>query len=135
MFRMSEKIRRFMYGRYGNDELNYALFVLYAIIGIINLFTRRFAISVIMFAVLVIILVRALSRNVYTRLKENERFLKIWNPVKSWFKLSYNRIRDRKTNVYRRCKACKAVIRLPRKSGEHSVRCPKCGKLFKVKIR
>ncbi len=39
-----------------------------------------------------------------------------------------------KYHVYRICPECKANIRLPKEKGQHSVRCPKCGTLFDVKI-
>lgn len=39
-----------------------------------------------------------------------------------------------KDHVYRICPACRANIRLPKKKGAHSVRCPRCGTLFDVKI-
>lgn len=124
-----------MTGRYGNDTLNYALFVFYAILALINMFAHNLALSLIMLAVLVVIVVRAFSRNIYTRIRENERFLKVWKPTKAQIILLYDRFRERKTNVYRKCPECKAVIRLPRKSGNHTVRCPKCSKTFKVNIK
>ncbi len=39
-----------------------------------------------------------------------------------------------KDHVYRICPACRANIRLPKKKGAHSVRCPRCSTLFDVKI-
>ncbi|MGM9637743.1 MAG: hypothetical protein ACI3YK_07145 [Eubacteriales bacterium] len=39
-----------------------------------------------------------------------------------------------KDHVYRTCPMCLANIRLPKKKGEHQVRCPKCGNLFEIKI-
>lgn len=39
-----------------------------------------------------------------------------------------------KDHVYRICPSCKANIRLPKKKGTHTVRCPRCGVLFEVKI-
>ena len=135
MFRFSQRVRQFMMGRYGNDSLNYALFVLYAIFGIINIFARRFVISLFMILLFALIMIRALSKNIYTRIRENNRFLKFWNLVKNFIKLQYDRIRERKTNVYRKCPGCKAVIRLPRLPGKHTVKCPKCSKRFEVKIK
>jgi hypothetical protein len=39
-----------------------------------------------------------------------------------------------KEHVYRICPACHANIRLPKKKGSHSVRCPACGQLFDIHI-
>ena len=124
-----------MRGRYGNDSLNYALFALYIFLAFINLFARKSGILLVMLTLIVIALVRAFSRNIYTRVKENNRFLKVWNPVKAWLRLQYDRFRERKTNVYRKCPGCKAIIRLPRRPGKHTVRCPKCGVAFEVQIK
>lgn len=135
MWSFAEKIRQFMRGRYGNDSLNYALFGLYVFLAFVNLFAHRAVILILMLVLIAVILIRAFSRNIYTRIRENDRFLKVWIPVKGWLKLQYNRIRERRTNVYRKCPSCKAVIRLPRRAGKHTVRCPKCNNTFEVIIK
>ena len=33
-----------------------------------------------------------------------------------------------------KCEHCRAVLRLPKKPGKHTVRCPQCNKTFSVKI-
>ena len=79
-------------------------------------------------------LFRMFSRKIYKRRAENEKFLKIWNPIKNKFRLMKNKRRDRKTHVYKKCPKCKAVLRLPKQKGKHTVRCPKCSERFDVKI-
>ncbi len=123
-----------MYGRYGNDQLNNALLILYLIIAVVNAIIPNFALSILMLAVIITVFVRMMSRNIYRRRAENQKFLKIWNPVKSWFKFQKDKFRDRKTHAYRKCPDCKAILRLPRKPGGHTVVCPKCKKRFDVKI-
>lgn len=125
---------RFMYGRYGNDQLNNALLIFYLIIALVNAFIPNFALSIIMLAVIITVIVRMMSRNIYRRRNENQKFLKVWNPIKSWFKFNRDKFRDRKTHVYRKCPDCKAILRLPKKPGEHTVVCPKCKKRFGVKV-
>ena len=123
-----------MYGRYGNDQLNNALLVLYLILAVVDIFVPTFAISILMVAIIITVFVRMLSRNVYRRRTENEKFLKVWRPISSWIKFQRDKFRDRKTHAYRKCPDCKAILRLPRKPGSHTVSCPKCKKRFDVKI-
>ena len=134
-----EKLARFFYGRYGIDQLYYALFVLYFILWGVQLFVPllpvRIGIYVLQAALLFWMTFRMLSKNVYKRRRENEAFMKIFRPVKNLFVLTKNRIRDVKGFRYRKCPHCKATLRLPKRKGEHSVICPRCKKRFTVKIK
>lgn len=123
-----------MYGRYGVDSLYYGLITLYFILFAVSLFTNELWVTVPMWLCLLIALLRMLSKNHIARARENRVFLKIVNPIKGFFTTSFVRIRDIRKKRYRTCKSCKAVLRLPIKKGTHNVRCPKCGKEFKVKI-
>lgn len=123
-----------MYGRYGNDQLNNVLLVLYLILAVFCVFLPTFVVSILMLVLIITIFVRMMSRNIYRRRAENEKFMKLWRPVKSWFAFQRDKFRDRKTHAYRKCPDCKAILRLPRKPGEHTVICPKCKKRFDVKI-
>ena len=129
-----EKLFRFFYGRYGTDELYYALFVLCIVLFIAAALTRSFIVSVLQLVPLFFMVFRSFSRNIPARRRENEVFLRFYNPVKSWFVLQKDRIRDRKTARYRVCPACRAMIKLPVKKGKHTVPCPKCGKRFETRI-
>jgi len=130
-----DKFARFMYGRYGNDQLNNGLLAVYFLLAFINLIKPTFVISILMAVPVVTVFVRMFSRNIYRRQAENAKFLKIWRPVKAWLTLQRDRIRDRKTHVYRKCPGCKSILRLPRRPGVHQVSCPKCGNKFGVKIK
>lgn len=123
-----------MYGRYGMDQLYYALLIVYAVLAVINIFISSPIISVLIWAVLVLALFRVFSRNGPKRRLENEKFLTIWNPAKAKFLFTVRRIREIKTRRYRKCPQCKAVLRLPRKTGKHVVECPGCHKDFKLNI-
>lgn len=123
-----------MVGRYGMDEMYIGLLVLWLLITAVNGFVHSAFLSIVSFAVLVFGLYRFMSRKHDKRRRENEVFLKLWKPLKAWFTLQRDRFRDRKTARYRKCKHCKAIIKLPNKKGKHSVRCPKCGELFDVRI-
>jgi hypothetical protein len=134
MGNLKDKLVRFMNGRYGIDQLYYALFGTYFILIVANTFIRSTMIDILMWAVLIWMIFRILSRNVYQRRRENEKFMKIWNRIKAKGSLTIRRIKEIKTRRFRKCPHCKVVLRLPRKTGKHTVECPCCHHEFKLRI-
>ena len=132
--RLREKLAQFVSGRYGGDRLNSFLLAVVAILIVVNMFVGSWIIYVCYLTLWIWSLFRMLSRNIYKRKAENEKFLRFWKPVGNKFKLMKNKHRDRKTHVYKKCPKCKTVLRLPKKKGTHTVRCPKCSERFEVKI-
>lgn len=133
-----QKIQQFMYGRNGFDSYSFFLFITALVISTANFFVWNYWASLVIYVLQLLVLgyatFRILSKNIYKRAAENRRFQKIWNAVKNFFILQKNRIKDIKTHRYRKCKYCKATLRLKRKRGKHTVRCPKCRGEFKVNI-
>lgn len=125
-------LTRFFYGRYGNDELNRFLFYVYIAVLIIYLFTTSFIVLLLETALLVISILRMMSRNIAARRAENDKYLAIKRKIKGFFVLRKDMFHDRKTNVYKKCPSCKAILRLPKAKGEHTVKCPACGERFTV---
>ena len=126
---------RFMYGRNGNDRLCLVLMWVYLALWLVSMVTAALNLeitSIVIWGFQVITLsywlFRILSKNVTKRRREVERFF-------GFFRNKKNRFRDRKTHVYRRCPGCKAMLRLPKKKGKHTVCCPACSHRFSVKIR
>lgn len=134
MNNLRTKFIRFMYGRYGVDSLYYALFAVWGVITVINIFAQSAVLSVLGTASAVWMIWRSLSRNIQKRRAENEKYMILRRPVKSWLILQRDRIRDRKTARYRKCTHCSAIVKLPVKKGKHTVVCPKCGGRFDVRI-
>ena len=138
VMKFSDKIRGFLYGRYGIDALYYALFVSFLLIWVVRLFVSNIALAIILYIAELLLLgwmlFRVFSRNIYKRRKENEIFLGFFRKIKSFFVLQKDRIRDIKKIRYRKCPHCKAMLRLPPKKGKHSVKCPRCGKSFDVRV-
>lgn len=128
------KLIRFMCGRYGMDELSYGLFAVYFILMILNIFFQKGFINILIWVILFLITFRTFSRNISKRRMEKEKFMKIWKPLKSKGSLSLRRIKEIKTHRYRKCPHCKAILRLPRKTGKNTVRCPRCTHEFDLKI-
>ncbi|MBQ8796074.1 MAG: hypothetical protein IJZ54_06595 [Clostridia bacterium] len=133
-----QKIQQFMMGRNGFDSFTLFLFIISLGVSSANFFVWDYTASLILYGVQLLILgyaaFRVFSRSVHKRSAENRMFLKIFNGIKNFFVLQKNRIRDIKKYRYRKCKYCKATLRLKRRRGKHSVRCPKCRGEFKVNI-
>jgi hypothetical protein len=134
MENFKDKLARFMYGRYGVDQLYYALIVAYLVLIVANALIRSASIDILMWAILILTIFRVLSRNVYKRRMENEKFMKIWNRVKAKGSLIIRRIKEIKTHRFRQCPHCKRVLRLPRRTGRHTVICPCCHNEFELRI-
>lgn len=131
---MLNRLRQFMYGRYGSDQLNTALIIAAVALSFVNVFARSLVIYIIQLVIMAFAVYRMFSRKIQTRLRENKAFLSVWEKIKLFFVRIKNRFKDRKTNVYMKCPTCKAQLRLQRIKGEHGVKCPKCGAEFRVKI-
>lgn len=134
---LRERIWQFMQGRNGTDALYGFILILCTALIIIGIFLNGIAeaiVNVLYITLFAYALFRVFSKNLYKRRKENADFLRFIKNFKAFFRLQRDRIRDRKTHVYRRCKKCKSVLRLPKKAGEHQVCCPCCSHRFKVYI-
>lgn len=133
--RIRNGIARFMYGRYGMDDLGKLLTILawpFLILGYILSFFAAYAaqiISIILFiAALGCIgysMFRMMSKNCSARYAENQKYLAKKNRVKAYFA----RFRD-KEHKYYRCPKCKTTTRVPKGKGKIRIRCPKCGESF-----
>ena len=143
--RFRQALARFLYGRYGADELYNALFLLEIILlffgSILTILGHNkpllSSISVVLYAVALVVLIWAMlrffSRNIEKRRRENEAWLK--------FKSKFTKKRkptlppDTPTHIFRACPTCRSVLRLPRQAGKHTVKCPRCGASFGVKVK
>lgn len=130
---MMEKLRRFMYGRYGTDQLNIALVIAAMVMSLISRIFGSFWGQLPAYLILIWVIVRMMSKNRAARMKENAVFLKLWNPIAKWFRLQYNRLRDIKTHRYFTCPNCKNTLRVPKGKGEITITCPVCKTRFDKK--
>ncbi len=152
MGRFKEKIYRFMYGRYGADELyNFLTYFNIILIFVDILVTALMpegaakAIVSIIFSILIIgifiwEIYRMMSRKIAKRRKENERYLKIKRAVLRFMsgntsKKTRTMNRDDASFVFRDCTKCGSTLRLPRRVGKHKVKCPRCSHSFFVKAK
>lgn len=134
MSKFLAKIRSFFQGRYGFDTLSYFLIILSVVFAILGMFFFKSFFSILDLILYAVIIWRMLSVNFVMRANENRKFVSAVNGVKSFLTLQKRIFKDRKTHVYRTCPKCKATLRLPKKKGMHTVKCPKCAERFEVKI-
>ena len=125
-----QKLREFMYGRYGTDQLSLALigggFAFY----ILYVFTRSrllYLVSLILYGIAAF---RTLSNNHTKRRIENQKFMNLWYKLKNkWVGIRAD-FEERKTYKHFKCPACGQKIRIPRGRGKVEIRCPKCSYKF-----
>lgn len=124
--RFSLKIQQFMAGRYGTDQ--FTLFLI--IISMVFTFFGRFRpIQFLYFiggATIYYALFRTLSKNYEKRRKELNWYLRWSEKPRAEMKLLGNKLRDRSTHKYFKCKECKTVLRVPKNRGKIEITCPKC---------
>ena len=129
---MKEKLNKFMYGRYGNDELNQFIFKL--VIGslIISLLTKSISyISDIFYYISICLAImvyfRIFSKNFNKRYAERQSFLDYSNKVKTYLNNKNKKKKEKQVYAFFKCPSCKQKVRVPKGRGKISIHCPKCG--------
>ncbi|MDR2615993.1 MAG: hypothetical protein LBC28_05370 [Oscillospiraceae bacterium] len=82
------------------------------------------------YALLAIALWRMLSRNIHRRRAENDRFIRVWWPLRTKIKRFLTGFKDRKSHRFFKCPSCKNILRVPKGKGKLQITCPKCGERF-----
>ncbi len=127
------KIQRFMYGRNGLDALSKFLFKVLFWVLMFNILIHHIAMLYIELGLLLIILLRILSKNIKMRQKENNLYLRIKKRLLKPFEIIIKNHQD-KDFVYKKCYKCKKILKLPLpdKRGIKHVKCPNCKKRLRV---
>ncbi len=135
-----EKLRRFMYGRYGFDQFGRFLFSAGLVFAVLCMFLRFLPVRGIYYVCsslntlfYVYALFRILSKNTLARSAENDRYLRLRSKVLPVIDDKTKSIRDR-NYIYKKCPKCSAKLRLRRIKGKHITKCPKCGQKFNVRV-
>ncbi|MDU1023184.1 MAG: hypothetical protein E7A44_04625 [Peptoniphilus harei] len=126
-------MRKFMLGRYGQDELGKFILSLSLILLIINLFVKTAALSAAALVLIIYSYYRIFSRDVRARYVENKKFLSTVDPLRRKFFSSKNKYDNRKVYKYIKCPKCKFEMKVPKNKGKIRVTCKKCGEKFIVK--
>ena len=145
--RFRDRFARFMYGRYGIDDLG--RFMLYLTL-ILMIFSTVFSWDVLFFVCLAFMILsyfRIFSKNIYKRGYENDKYLCIKGKIKTFFgKLFCGKnygtdgyrsrcncykgaVYDAEYKVFK-CPSCKQKLRVPRGKGRIQITCRRCGKEF-----
>ena len=122
-------LARFLYGRYGNDQLGVFLIALYVLLYILSIVFQLGILSLVGDVLLLVALFRMLSRNLTKRREENRKFLRKAEPVLSWYRMRRTIRRD-KEHRYFKCPSCGQHLRVPRGKGKITVTCRSCGASF-----
>ena len=128
-----EKLSKFMYGRYGVDQLSKFLLALTFVLCIISIFISGRAgslLSTLILILIVLIYFRMFSRNIYKRASENEKFLRFTGKFRKKFNKEKEIAGQRKYYRFYRCPGCNQRIRVPKGRGKIQIRCPKCNEKF-----
>lgn len=130
---MKDRLQRFMYGRYGNDNLNRFISISALLFSILSIFTKGAIANSLTFLLLFLCFFRMLSKNIYKRQQENLSYLSIKNEVTNYFKRTKLHISQRKTHRFYKCPSCKLKLRVPKGKGLITISCPKCKDSFNKK--
>jgi DNA-directed RNA polymerase subunit RPC12/RpoP len=123
---MKEKLRHFMIGRYGVDELSRFILMFDCALMVISFLIRSNVLNSICILILVLCYLRMFSRNHSQRYKENQIYLRYYNRVSAKLaQFKYN-LNQRKIYHIYKCPTCKQKIRVPKGKGKISITCPKC---------
>ena len=125
-------LTRIMTGRYGTDQLNLFLLIIYLALIIVEWITRLALFYWIALVFLIISFLRCFSRQLDRRRAENQKFLQIIQPVRRFFRDTRTRMKDR-NHRYFRCPCCGQQMRVPRGKGRITVHCRTCGATFEEK--
>ena len=130
---MRDKLQRFMMGRYGSGQLSRFLSVVGLALLVVYLFTGWWWLYIVAFALIILNLMRTLSRNTTRRYEENSRYLVLKYKFLNFFKKgssSGTRTKADPDHKIFKCPGCGQKVRVPKGRGKISITCPKCGKEF-----
>ena len=127
------KFQKFMYGRYGVDELYKFLFKIYIGLIIIDIFINSKILLFLELLLIFVITYRFLSKNCYQRRKENKTYLRLKDSFEKPFENMKRNIND-KDYIYRKCSNCKKTLKLPIpfERGIKHTKCPNCEKRITI---
>ena len=124
MNRLREKFARFMYGRYGMDELGKTL--MYVLLGmiVISMFAGGKVLNILIWITLIFSYYRMFSKNHAQRWAENQKYLQLKHNIMTKFR-SAKGMSDCQHRIFQ-CPTCGQKLRVPRGKGKISIHCPKC---------
>lgn len=133
---MKAKIQQFFIGRNGFDDLSRFLnwvSIILIVLSIIFGGAGSVAFYTLALACIVYAYYRALSKKVYVRMAENNKFLTRRNSFRASVRGCKERFAQRKEYKFFMCPSCRTRLRVPRGKGKIIMTCKKCGNRFEGK--
>ena len=130
---MKQRFQRFMYGRYGADELSKVLMGGVLVCLILQIFTKGWAdtvLNILAWGILIYSYFRMFSKNHTRRWTENQKYLAIKNRIVGDINRKKGYAAQKKTHHIYKCPGCGQKIRIPKGKGRIEVTCPKCKTTF-----
>ena len=125
-------LQRLMYGRYGADQLGFALMGAYLVCYLLSAFTRIGLLSLLGLVFFALAVFRMFSRNISRRRAENDKFMEAVRPIIRRYNINKCRRQD-KEHCYFKCPNCGQQLRVPKGKGRISITCRSCGASFEKK--
>ncbi len=126
-------LKKFMYGRYGSDQLSNAMLIVSISVLVANIFLKIPLLGTVVTFMILISYFRIFSKNINKRYQENMKFLKWWNPIKGKFNKTKKKLKQGKTHKFFKCPGCNQDIRVPKGKGRIKITCPKCNEKFEAR--
>ena len=123
-------LQRMMAGRYGADYFFRFQLAAAVILFLLGYVPGLRILRLLGWVMLLWGLIRAFSRNIAARAKENAAYMARRERVLRWCSLQKCRWRDRKTHSYFSCPKCGKTLRVPKNKGRVVVTCAACGWQF-----
>ena len=82
MNKFKNKLYKFMYGRYGIDELYKIGLIVCLLLSFLNIFINNRVVTIVEFILLIILIIRSLSKNIIKRKYENSIYLNLKKKIK-----------------------------------------------------
>lgn len=126
---MLDKIKQFMTGRYGNDQLNLALMIFGCVLTFFLSFFDVHFLRYLGLLPYIVAAVRMLSKDIVRRQQENMKFLRLSAPWRQFIIKKVKQFQD-KDHRYYQCPQCHQTLRVPKGRGKIKISCPHCSKEF-----
>lgn len=127
---LRNRMARFMYGRYGMDQLGRFLSAALLVCLAASLIFGGRGFYYAALALLAWSYFRMFSRNTSKRYQENVKFMEFKRKAAGPLAREWAHLKQRKTHVFFQCPSCGQKMRTPRGQGEKHVTCPKCHTQF-----
>lgn len=118
--------RKIMAGRYGGDRLSVFLLIISIFLTLLYQITELSLLIVLGYIPLLVVIYRAVSKDIQKRSLENYKFAILISPLYAKMKNIQERIKASKSHKYFKCANCKTTLRVPKGKGKIMVTCPKC---------